>query len=203
MFDDLSSASSVLLRFMHIAFAMLWLGVLFFFALVNGPFQTQLDEATKAKVNPQLLMRGMRWAKSASLHTVMFGWALFAYKYGSQGLLFVEGHKLSNRAMWILAGGCLGTVMWFNVWFIIYPRYRQLLLGLHHGRAVPDASALLKTAASASKVNLFITGPLLFAMIVPNNFPGWPIVAFALCSAVGVAFWYIMLKWAYKMNPLR
>lgn len=203
MFDDLPSLASVLLRFFHIAYAMLWLGVLFFFALVNGPFQAQLDDATKAKINPQLLLRGMRWARSASLHTVMFGWALFAYKYGTLGLLFAEGRTLTNRAQWILAGGCLGTVMWFNVWFIIYPRYRQLLMGLHHGRPVPDAAALVKTAATASKVNLFATGPLLFAMIVPNNYPGWPPIALALCTALGMGFWYVMLKWAYKMNPLR
>lgn len=202
MFDDLSSLTSVMLRFAHVSFAILWLGVLYFFALVNGPFQNEIDDATKARINPQLLLRGMHWARLASLYTVLFGWTLFAYKYGSQGLLFGEGRQLSNRALWILAGGCLGTVMWFNVWFVMSPRYRQLLMGLARARPVEGAASLAATAAAASKFNLFASGPLLFMMIVPNTFPGWTPLAMLPCGVVGAAFWYALLAWAFKVKPL-
>ncbi len=201
MFDDLSSLASVLLRFAHIAFGILWLGVIYFFALINGPFQKAIDDATKAKINPQLLLRGMYWAKRASLYTLIFGWVLFGHKYVGQGLLFAEGRQLSNRSWWILMGGFLGTVMWFNVWFILYPRMRQLMLGMVQGKMPADAAAMTATANAASKFNLFASGPLLFAMIVPNNFAGWPAPAIILCTLVGVGFWYGLLKRAFKINP--
>lgn len=201
MLSDISSLTSVLLRFAHIAFGILWLGNLYFFVLVNAPFQKELDDATKAKVNPGLLLRGLFWAKRASLFTMIFGWALFGHKYGSQGLLR-EGAGLSNRAIWICAGGILGTVMWFNVWFVMYPRYRQVLLGMAKGQVPPDAGALMATAAQASNFNLYASGPVLFAMIVPNNFPGLPAWAMVITTIIGAGFWFGMVKRAHKFKPL-
>lgn len=201
MFSDISSLTSVVLRFAHIAFGILWLGNLYFFVLVNAPFQKELDDATKAKVNPQLLLRGLFWAKRASLYTMLFGWALFGHKYGSQGLLR-EGTAISNRALWILAGGVLGTVMWFNVWFIMYPRYRQVLLGLAKGQMPADAQVLIASAAQASSFNFYASGPLVFAMIVPNNFPGLSPYAMVLAAVVGIGFWFGMNKRATKFKPL-
>jgi uncharacterized membrane protein len=201
MLSDISSLTSVVLRFAHIAFGILWLGNLYFFVLVNAPFQKELDDATKAKVNPALLLRGLFWAKRASLYTMLFGWALFGHKYGSQGLMR-EGDAISNRALWILAGGILGTVMWFNVWFIMYPRYRQVLLGLANGKMPADAGALVASAAQASSFNFYASGPLVFAMIVPNNFPGLSPFAMVLAVVMGIGFWFGMNKRANKFKPL-
>jgi len=201
MLSDISSLTSVVLRFAHIAFGILWLGNLYFFVLVNAPFQKEIDDATKAKVNPQLLLRGLFWAKRASLYTMLFGWALFGHKYGSQGLLR-EGAAISNRAIWVLAGGILGTVMWFNVWFIMYPRYRQVLLGLAKGELPADAKVLVASAAQASSFNFYASGPLVFAMIVPNNFPGLSPYAMVMAAVVGIGFWFGMNKRANKFKPL-
>ncbi|MDX2021218.1 MAG: urate hydroxylase PuuD [Deltaproteobacteria bacterium] len=198
---DISSLTSVVLRFAHISFGILWLGTLYFFALVNAPFQKELDDVTKAKVNPALLLRGLYWAKRASLYTMIFGWALFGHKYGSQGLLR-EGAGLSNRAVWILAGGILATVMWFNVWFLLYPRYRAVLMGLAKGQPPADAVALLASASQVSSFNFYASGPLLFAMIVPNNFPGLSPVAMVAAVVIGCGFWFGLGKRAFKFKPL-
>ena len=201
MFGDIASLTSVILRFAHIAFGILWLGNLYFFAMVNAPFQKELDDVTKAKVNPSLLLRGIHWAKRASLFTMIFGWALFGHKYGSQGLLR-EGSGLSNRAVWICAGGILGTVMWFNVWFLMYPRYRQVLLGLAKGQPLVNAATLMATATKASNFNLYASGPLLFAMVVPNNIPGLSPFAMIPAAVIGIGFWFGMVKSAHKFKPL-
>lgn len=199
MFEDPSTLFSLLLRFGHIIFGILWLGHLYFLNLVNVPFQRDLADDMKIKVNPKLLLRVLYWFRIGALYTLIFGWLLFGYKYGHQKLLLVDG-ALSNRAIWILFGGLLGTVMWFNVWFIIWPRQKQLLSGLISGQLPADAPALAQTAAKASRFNLFASGPVIFAMIVPNNDAGRSPLALVLAIILGVGFWMGPLKRSFKVK---
>jgi uncharacterized membrane protein len=55
---------SALTRWIHILAGILWIGMLYFFNFVNGPFQGTQDGETKKKVNPELLPRVLyffRW----------------------------------------------------------------------------------------------------------------------------------------------
>src|SRR5688500_1309331 len=112
MLEDPGSLLNVFLRFGHIIFGIIWLGHLYFLNLVNVPFQADLDKELKPVINPKLLLRVFYWFRWGAMYTFVFGWILFAYKYGHQKLLFVDG-ALSNRGMWILFGGIIGTIMWF------------------------------------------------------------------------------------------
>src|SRR5947199_10213803 len=100
MFDDPSSLVSVLLRWAHILFGIIWLGHLFFFNLVNVPFQGGLDKELKPKVNPALLLRAFYWFRWGAMYTFLFGLALFYFKYMHQGLLHDDKGAFSNRAAW-------------------------------------------------------------------------------------------------------
>jgi len=86
MFDDIPSLVSVLLRFGHIMFGIVWIGHLYFFNLVNVPFQADLDKELKPKVNPKLLLRAFWWFRWGAMYTLVFGLLLFFYKYAHQGL---------------------------------------------------------------------------------------------------------------------
>jgi uncharacterized membrane protein len=200
MFDDPSSLLNVLLRFGHIAFGILWIGHLYFLNLVNVPLQGDLDKELKPKVNPKLLLRALHWFRWGAMWTFVFGWILFGYKYGHQGLMFAPEGGLSNRALWILFGGIIGTIMWFNVWFIIWPRQKLILGGVLSGTPHPDAAKLAATALKASRFNFFASGPMLFGMIVPNNYAGWPAVGMLIALVLGIGFWYGPLKQSYKVK---
>jgi uncharacterized membrane protein len=52
---------SALFRWIHIIAGIVWIGMLYFFNFVNGPFQGTLDGDTKKKVNPELLPRALWW----------------------------------------------------------------------------------------------------------------------------------------------
>ena len=68
MFQDLFhppdsvALTRIILRWAHFVAGITWIGLLYFFNLVNVPFQKGLDPDTKKKVNPDLLGRG-RWTK--------------------------------------------------------------------------------------------------------------------------------------------
>src|SRR5262245_58444922 len=176
MFDDIESLLNVLFRWGHIAFGIIWIGHLYFFNLVNVPFQGDLDKELKPKVNPKLLLRAFWWFRWGAMYTLVFGLALFFYKYlgglfsDKMGALLFENDKFSVRAGWIIFGMLLALIMWINVWFVIWPRQKLILGGMASGTPHPDAAKLAATAGKASRFNTYASGPMLFAMIVPNNY---------------------------------
>jgi len=72
----------------------------------------------------------------------------------------------SSRNAWILMGMAFGTLMWFNVWFIIWPAQKKLL-----SKTAGDQAAVLKARATlASKINTYSSGPMLFGMLGAPHF---------------------------------
>jgi uncharacterized membrane protein len=203
MLDDIPSLVTVLLRWGHIIFGIIWIGHLYFFNLVNTPFQGDLDKDLKPKVNPKLLLRAFYWFRWGAMYTFLFGWALFFYKYGYQHLFWdQETGRMSVRAAWILFGAIIGTIMWFNVWFVIWPRQKKILGGMASGTPHPDAAKLAPPAAKASRFNTYASGPMLFGMIVPNNYSGWSHSGMVLALIIGIGFWYGLIKRSFKIKTV-
>lgn len=68
----------IIFRWFHFAAGITWIGMLYFFNLVNVPVQKGLDADTKKKVNPDLLGRALWWFRWGALITVLAGFAYFA-----------------------------------------------------------------------------------------------------------------------------
>jgi uncharacterized membrane protein len=67
-------------------------------------------------------------------------------------------------------GMWLGTIMWFNVWFIIWPNQKKVL-GLVEADAAAKAAAG-RLAGLTSRVNTMLSVPMLFAMVAAQNLFG-------------------------------
>src|SRR5436190_1088783 len=175
MFSDVDSLINVLFRWAHVIFGIIWIGHLYFFNLVNVPFQGDLDKELKPKVNPKLLLRAFYWFRWGAMWTFVFGLLLFGRKYFEDGLIYADpAHKtgLSTRGLWVLFGGLLATIMWFNVWFVIWPRQKKILGAMLGGPPAPPTAA--PQAALASKVNTYLSGPMLWGMIAGSHVNIWP-----------------------------
>ena len=191
------------LRWGHVMFGIIWLGHLFFFNLVNVPFQGGLDKELKPKVNPALLLRAFWWFRWGAMYTFIFGILLFGFKYFHQGLFYADPAAkagISNRAIWMLFGMLLATIMWFNVWFVIWPRQKLILGGLAAGTPHPDAAKLAAVAGKASRFNTYASGPMLYGMIVPNNYSGWHLTGIILATILGLGFWFGNIKRSFKVK---
>ena len=70
---DFGSNYEIILRWIHFSAAITWIGLLYFFNLVNMPLQKQMDAPTKAKVNPTLLSLGLWWFRWGAVVTVLAG----------------------------------------------------------------------------------------------------------------------------------
>lgn len=191
---DLYSHLHLIVRWLHVIAGITWIGHLYFFNFVNVPLQASLDDATKKAVNPQLLPRALWWFRWGAMITLLAGLALFVLTYlytpgvgfGPTSLL-MDAEGITDRAMWILFGMLLGVVMWFNVWFIIWPIQKRLLTGKVPADQVPAAR---KRALLTSRVNSFLSGPMLFGMLAPAHFGAMHAGSFLIASALGLlAIW--------------
>ena len=196
-----------LLRWAHILAGIIWIGHLYFFNFVNGPFAKTMDADTKKKVVPELMPRALWWFRWGAMMTFGFGLLLFVMKYfyiSGVGLgpneYFLKGGHMTQRAMWILFGMLLGTVMWFNVWFVIWPRQRKLIGWLKAGEKNPAADALTRQAFVASRANTYLSGPMLFGMIAAANFPYMTPVTFGIGVALGLGVMHLLIGQSGKVS---
>lgn len=188
------------LRWIHIMAGITWIGLLYFFNFVNVPFQGVLEKEFKSKVNPPLLTRALWWFRWAAMVTFVIGWILLFYKYTYGNLWYDLNGNLSDRAIWILFGGILGSIMWFNVWFIIWPAQKQVIGFLKAGQTPPEMPAIAKRALTFSRMNAYLSGPMLFGMIAPNNYGSASVLAIVLTLVIGMGTIWLLIKASFKVG---
>src|SRR5580765_5785549 len=66
-----------LLRWGHLLAGITWIGLLYFFNLVNVNFMKELDAASKGKVVPNLMPKVLWWFRWGFVFTVLFGFFFF------------------------------------------------------------------------------------------------------------------------------
>ena len=117
-------------------------------------------------------------------------------------VLMFHGHEplTSARMTSILTGGAMGTIMWANVWFVIWPIQKIAIASAEKvaggGEADPQAAARAPTAARASRTNTLFSFPMLFMMGSASHFSG-------AVGALGV-YWVValVLILAVEVNAL-
>jgi len=160
-------------RWTHVFMGIIWIGHLYFFNFVNIQLQGKMDDPTKKLVNPHLMPRALWWFRWGAMVTFLSGIILFAQIFmytpevgwGSNMLLKSFEGGLTDRARWIMWGMTFGSVMWFNVWFVIWPAQKKLL----GGTAGDAAPALRARAALASRINTYLSAPMLVGMLAANH----------------------------------
>src|SRR5690242_19418534 len=75
---DRAALARIILRWFHFVAGITWIGMLYFFNLVNVPFQKGIDADTKKKVNPDLLGRALWYFRWGALITVLAGLTYYA-----------------------------------------------------------------------------------------------------------------------------
>src|SRR5947209_18377430 len=71
--QDFNTNFLMLVRWIHLLAGITWIGLLFFFNLVNVPLMKELDATTKGKVIPLLMTRALWWFRMSAVLTVLAG----------------------------------------------------------------------------------------------------------------------------------
>ena len=115
---------------------------------------------------------GKGWLLAALVALIVAVMAIIMLKTAGD----TEGFANSNRALSISIGGGLGTIMFLNVWGIIWPHQKRLIAwtadNAEKGTAVPaEAAALTRRAFLSSRMNTWLSIPMLFFMAAASHFP--------------------------------
>ena len=201
---DLFSNLHILFRWLHVIAGITWIGMLYFFNFVNVPLQGSLDDAGKKAVNPKLMPRALWWFRWAAMVTFLAGLVLFTMNYMytpgagfGPSALFMDANGLTSRAVWILFGMLLGTIMWFNVWFVIWPAQKGLLSGKITG---DKAAAVRKRALLVSRINTFLSGPMLFGMLAPAHYGAVNLMSISAAILTGVIAVWLAISFSGKVG---
>ncbi|HET9410098.1 MAG TPA: hypothetical protein VFO39_22875 [Candidatus Sulfotelmatobacter sp.] len=109
--QDFNTNFLMLVRWIHFLAGIVWIGLLYFFNLVNVPFMKSLDATTKGKVLPELMTRALWWFRMAAIITVLAGLIYWGTVVAADA---ANGGGSS--------GGVMGSffLIWTIVWAILY-----------------------------------------------------------------------------------
>ena len=142
-----------LFRWAHVLFGIVWIGMLYYFNFVQGGyFKVATPEAlqdAKEKLAPNALW----WFRWGAMFTFITGLILLA-SVGKMGL--------TND--YIIIGALMATLMFINVWTVIWPN-QQIALGMVEG----DSATAAAKALLASRTNTLFSAPMLFAMLASSH----------------------------------
>ena len=79
---------NALFRWLHILAGVVWIGMLYFFNWVNGPFAATMDGETKKKVVPELMPRALFWFRWGAAWTWVTGLLLLMLVFYHGGIMF-------------------------------------------------------------------------------------------------------------------
>jgi len=152
-----------LLRWLHFLAGITWIGMLYYFNFVQTPYFKTADAAVRGGMIRNVVPTALWWFRWGAMFTFLSGWAIVGIKHG------VDGNAWNSPYMTlILTGGLLGTLMWFNVWFVIWPAQKVVIASAEQvaagGEAIAGAAERGAGAGMASRTNTLFSIPMLFFM---------------------------------------
>lgn len=174
-----------LFRWGHVLFGIVWIGLLYYFNFVQTEYFKEADPAHRSGAIQKLVPRALWWFRWGAAFTFLTGLYLL---YVLHGALTYD----------ITVGATLGTLMAFNVWFIIWPNQKIVIASATQvaegGEALPEAAAAAPKAALASRTNTLFSIPMLFFMGSSAHLPSGIVTdAMAATTASLVAVFAIIL----------
>jgi len=169
--SDFNTNLLMMFRWVHFVAGITWIGLLYFFNLVNIPFMNSLDPVTKGKVLPGLMSRALWWFRWASVLTVLMGLAYWGDVVGS------DAHN---------GGGSAGMV--FGSFFLIW----TVAWALMYACLIPGKGALSKGPVLAViYVVIVVAAAAAFLQINAHGWESNRLLAIGIGGGIG---WMMMLN---------
>ena len=156
-----------LFRWLHVISGVMWIGILWYFNFVQIPNMPNIPDDQKPAIGKVIAPAALWWFRWGAMATIVTGLILAALNgYLVEAITLgimddVMKHTAIGIGMW------LGTIMWFNVWFIIWPA-QQIALGMKEASDEAKAANARK-AMLFSRTNTMLSIPMLFAMVSAQN----------------------------------
>ena len=165
------------LRWLHVVAGVMWIGLLWYFNFVQIPTMPKVPDEFKKGVSGYIAPAALFWFRWAAMATIVLGillalrnhYLVEAYTLDlSEGL---AGWPMVPKYLAIGIGMWLGTIMWLNVWFVIWPNQQKALNigGKYSDLPADQKAAAAKTAMIFSRTNTLLSIPMLFSMVAAGH----------------------------------
>lgn len=151
-----------LFRWGHFLAGITWIGLLYYFNFVQGEYFKETEASARSAAIQKLVPRALWWFRWAAMFTFLTGLMLLHF-------------RMNAISFDITVGATLGTLMFLNVWLIIWPNQKIVIASATQvaggGEAIPEAAAAAPKAALASRTNTLFSLPMLFFMGSSGHMP--------------------------------
>ncbi len=163
-------ALAMYVRWLHVIAGVMWIGLLWYFNFVQIPTMPEIPDDQKPAIGKHIAPRALFWFRWGAMFTLIFGLLLGYLKYDLSDLLTLYWGQ-GNLPLTLLGIGMwFGIIMWFNVWFVIWPS-QKIALGLVDAPAEAKPKAA-RRAMLFSRTNTLLSIPMLLGMVAGSHFAG-------------------------------
>jgi uncharacterized membrane protein len=194
------------MRIAHVMFAVMWMGLLWFFNFVQTPAYAEMEPSARNNAFDQLTWRALWWFRWAAMATIVSGLLILAF--GPSGEYGGDFWK-SPPGMGLAAAILFALVMGYNVWMVIWPNQQIVIANARNvqagGEADPKAPVAARAGAMASRQNtIFSFSVFLFMVGTEHFFNDFTHFKTAPAAGVRVLFYIVVLAIAvaFELNAL-
>lgn len=168
-----SSGLEAFFRWFHVFAGVIWIGHLYFFNWVNGPFAAKLDAATKKAVVPELMPRALFWFRWGAAWTWITGVLLLLLVYYHTNN--TTGEEWTNGAFVMIAVSFLAVFVYDFLWKTPLAKNVRLAFGISYILLAVVVYLMVFFGGFSYRGTLIHTGAL-FGTIMAFNvwFRIWP-----------------------------
>ena len=142
-------------RWGHYLFGITWIGLLYYFNFVQGGYMAAASDEAKVDAFTKLVPKALWWFRWGAFFTFLTG-------------LYLLYLAMTGLSVDILLAALMATLMFLNVWGIIWPNQKIVIASNESvrdgGEADPAAAGAAAKALLASRTNTFLSMPMLFLM---------------------------------------
>ena len=158
------------MRWLHVLSGVMWIGLLWYFNFVQTPSMPKIPDEHKPAISKVIAPTALFWFRWGAMATIVTGLILATMQgYIGAALSLQKGYHAIGLGM------LLGAIMWFNVWFIIWPNQKKALGIVQVGPEEKAAAAFWSGATCTMPSAFFWLGQMmnqtLNHMIAPSHMP--------------------------------
>ncbi|MCU1359694.1 MAG: hypothetical protein JWN99_983, partial [Ilumatobacteraceae bacterium] len=160
-------------RWLHILAGITWIGLLYYFNLVQVPAFAAFGDEGKARniAIDKVARKALWWFRWAALSTFITGILITMISKD----YYSDGFGKSGKGLAISTGMLLGTIMMLNVWGVIWRNQKVVLANavnvLAGGEPDPNAAVAARKAGMASRQNTVFSVSMLYFMVYASHGP--------------------------------
>ena len=157
-----------LFRWLHIISGVMWIGLLWYFNFVQTPSMPKIPDEQKPAIGKVIAPTALFWFRWGAMATIVTGIILAGFLHYFPQVIWLDlGPANNHQFMPIGFGMWLGTIMWFNVWFIIWPNQKKAL-GIVNATA-DEKKRAARIAGLTSRTNTLLSIPMLYCMAAQTH----------------------------------